>query len=304
VATVTPNDVGLKVWRTGDSAITLTQAGSTDASGAFRKMGSADLTSPGIHARAAVTLRGTPGEHVDLFKFGFIQLKFVTDDWAHYRGRAPADGSVFFAADRPPARHRQLCRDTTLAKPLIFYNGDQPINLLAPFVGHHAGFFPAGTAIPASGSIAFTVDYFDSPQRTFDLIRLNNTFGPPRPNFLYSLQTGAAYATMFAVQKGHGAPIHVLKTFQWNVRWRAHFGVDLAGHVVQLPRKSGDVIDMNVSHVVAGGPPDPRFQHFVTDPTLPSCNAVVQAAFAHPLLRASRKWKDWEVRHAEPSLYP
>jgi hypothetical protein len=315
MATVTPDDVTLTVWRNLRSGAQIAGPGRTVSyidltqSTGPADPGVASLTCPELWAQAGVKLYGAPGEHLDFFKFGFIQLKFVTDDWAHYRGQTPADGSVFFAADRPPARQRQLCRDN-FGPVSLFYDTDQAINLLAPFVGQHAGFFSPGTTIPASGSISFTVDYFDSPQRVFDLIKQNNSFAPlpPRPNFLYSLQTGAAYATMFAVQRGHGKPIEALKTFQWNVRWRAHFGLDPANNVVQRPVRTGgatdDVTDMNVSHVVAGGPPNPPFQHFVTDPTLPTCNAVMQAAFDHPFLRTSQRWEDWEVRHPERSLYP
>jgi len=109
MATVTAT---VNTWTSGaNPTITLTQAGMADAGGTVWANGVADLTSRRINAQASVVLTGTPGERVDFYRFGFIQLKFITDDWAHYRGPTPVDGSVFLAMDRPPARPQQLCRD-------------------------------------------------------------------------------------------------------------------------------------------------------------------------------------------------
>jgi hypothetical protein len=130
--------------------------------------------------------------------------------------------------DRLPARPQQLCRDSysvgpgsndvPTADPIVFYDGDQSINLFAPVVYRKAGFLPGGTTIPAGGSIALTVEWWDSPDRDYELLKSNTQFAAPRLNYLYSIQTGAAYATMFVVQKGLGAPIEVLLNFQWNLR--------------------------------------------------------------------------------------
>ena len=98
MARVTPDDVILTAWKGSDpSTIALIQPGNADPSGKVLVSGAAHLTCPWIYALAAVTLRGSPGEDVSFWRFGFIQLKFITDDWAHYRGDAEADGSVFLA---------------------------------------------------------------------------------------------------------------------------------------------------------------------------------------------------------------
>jgi hypothetical protein len=295
--------------KTGPSAITITQPGAADARGDVYAKGNVDLTSPLIKSEATVTVTGTPGENLGHFKFGFIQLKFITDDWAQYRGPTTADGSVFLAFDRPPARPRQLCRDTytipntngdaPIVGPIIFYDGDQIITpATTPAAARKAVIFPLSFVMPASGSVTASITFRDSPERPFDVVRQNTKFTPARANFIHSLQTGAAYATVFAIQKGPASPIEPLYSFQWNVRFRAHFGRDAAGSVVQLPARSGDVMDMNVSHVFKGGPTDPHFRpSAVTDTTLPVCETVVNNAFDNPVLHMSRKWEEWKVKH-------
>ena len=233
MADVTPGDVVLTTSRVGAATITLIQPGAPGAQGHVAVAGSADLGAPEIRATATVTLRGAPGEDVGLWRFGFIQLKFITDEWAHYRGMTPADGSVFVAMDRPPARPKQLCRDTAEEIGLIdrikgfpytdtlFY---YPNEALTGARGEEiTGVLPRGTQIPASGKLSFTLTYSDSPGRrsAIEVTRVNNK--AQKLNNLYSLYSGNAYATLFAVQKNWKKPIEVLKSFQWNVRWRAPF---------------------------------------------------------------------------------
>lgn len=298
----------LSTWTDGaNPAITLTQPGMADASGTVWPNGVADLSSRWIRAQASVVLTGTPGERVDYYRFGFIQLKFITDDWAHYRGPTNTDGSVFLAMDKPPARPQQLCRDAytvgqgtdvPLVGPVLFYDGDKWINPTFEFmVRDKAAVLLPNTVLPATGTYRLILTFADSPERFVDLVTQNNQFAPSRQNSLYSLQTGAAYATMFCVQRGAGRPIEVLKTFQWNVRWRAHFGRNAAGNVQQLPPRKGDVTDMNVSMVFDGAPTDPRFRGSVDDVTLPICNPVVRAAFANPVRTESMVWTNYDVRH-------
>ena len=119
MADVTPADVALVTSRSNDPVtINLIHVGRRDPSdprgrkAPILKNGAARLVAPEVRASAVVTLKGTPGDDVGLWQFGFIQLKFITDEWAHYRGVTEADGSMFFAADRPPARPQQLCRNS------------------------------------------------------------------------------------------------------------------------------------------------------------------------------------------------
>jgi len=289
------------------TVINLTQPGGASP------LGAASLVCPEIFAMAVATVRGKPGENVEFWRFGFIQLKFITDEWVQYRG-VPGDGSVFLAMDRPPARPQQLCRDTytqgaigpdgTFDLPMVpplfplFYDGDQPFNNLTRMVARHAGFLPAGTTIPANGRLPVSIYFADSPNRSYNLIENNEAFAPPRQNFLYSLYSGAAFATMFAAQKGVGRPIEVLKSFLWNVRWRAHFRRDAAGLIQQLPPKDSGEMRLTISKVVNGEPDDGRFpRSAIRDPRLPTCNDLLIRASTNPVRRTSRQFEDWEVRH-------
>lgn len=314
MADVTPDDVALVTSRSKDPVtINLIHVGRRDPSdprgrrAPILKNGAARLVAPEVRASAVVTLKGTPGDDVGLWRFGFIQLKFITDEWAHYRGVTETDGSMFLALDRPPARPQQLCRDSNgtigrferfpfLGSP-VFYGAE---TVLSPstLIGTRAnGFLPLNTKIPASGSMLITILFGDSPERFHELTKDNPEFTPARNNILYSLYSGGAYATMFAVQKGPGNPIVVMKSFQWNVRWRAHFRTDAAGMLQQVPGR-GDVQDVNISHVVTGPPNDPRFQNSILDTNLPNCVDVIQQAFADPrAMHTSKKWEDWDVTH-------
>jgi hypothetical protein len=98
MAVVTPNDVILITWRSLDPPITqITQVGNPSLPPAAAVSGAIEIKFPDIYALAKVTVQGTPGEDIGLWRFGFIQLAFINTDWAHYRNPDPADGSVFVA---------------------------------------------------------------------------------------------------------------------------------------------------------------------------------------------------------------
>jgi hypothetical protein len=314
MADVTPDDVVLVTSRANDPVtINLIHVGQRDPAdprgrkAPILKNGAARLVAPEVRATAVVNLKGAPGDDVSLWRFGFIQLKFITDEWAHYRGVTETDGSMFLALDRPPARPQQLCRDSNgtigrferfpfLGSP-VFFGAETVLSPLAPIGRRANGFLPLNTKIPAGGAMLITILFGDSPERFHELTKDNPQFTPPRNNILYSLYSGSAYATMFAVQKGPGTPIVVMKSFQWNVRWRAHFRTDAAGFLQQVPGR-GDVLDVNISHVVTGPPNDPRFQNSILDTNLPNCVAVIQEAFAdRRAMHTSKKWEDWDVTH-------
>jgi hypothetical protein len=129
MADVTPNDVVVTTWRgAGASAIVLNPGAGIG--------GTATLTTPDIHASAQVTVHGAPGEDVSFWRFGFIQLKFITDDWAQYRGNTSGEGSIIVAMDRPPARPQQLCRDSAEVQGLL-----QTLQSF-PFLGPPVFYYP------------------------------------------------------------------------------------------------------------------------------------------------------------------
>jgi hypothetical protein len=167
MADVTPSDVILTPWQDpGAPAITLIQPGTKGMGAHIALAGTVNLTSPDIHAKATVTVRGAPGEDVSFWRLGFIQLKFITDEWAHYRGDTPAEGSSFVAMDRPPARTQQVCRDSAgTISPLarlpylepLFYYAEEGMQGL--FGDRITGILPLGTKLPATGKINLVFTY-------------------------------------------------------------------------------------------------------------------------------------------------
>jgi hypothetical protein len=89
------------------------------------QIGEAVFKSPWINARAQMILHGKAGESAAGWKFGFIQLKFVSTDWAYYRGKHNADGSCFVALDRPPR-----AAPSALSRPKS--RADEPLPFLRP----------------------------------------------------------------------------------------------------------------------------------------------------------------------------
>ena len=175
MADVTPNDVVIMVWRTLDPPVVqMIQVGDPKLPTAAAVSGAIQIKFPEIFALATVTVRGTPGAEVGLWRFGFIQLGFINTDWAHYRNPDPADGSVFVARDRPPALDQQLCRDSVAKTgitgalqrfpyvgPIIFYDTETQINDW--WNRRNTGFLPLVTKIHAGGQLIFTVLISDSP---------------------------------------------------------------------------------------------------------------------------------------------
>ena len=116
MADVTPNDVILVPWQAQvPPTVRMTQAGDPNLPAAAAFSGALEITFPDIFALATVTVQGTPGDDLAFWRFGFIQLGFINNDWAHYRNPDPAEGSVFVARDRAPALDQPLCR-TPVAK--------------------------------------------------------------------------------------------------------------------------------------------------------------------------------------------
>ena len=311
MASISPKDVVLSVVKNNDpSDINVIQPGGPDPNAPLTKTllsGAAQLRSPEIEARATVTVRGTAGDDVGLWRLGFIQLKYITSDWVHYRGEKDEEGSVFLAMDRPPSRQPGYCRDTVASDtiggvfqrlpfvgPIIFYHGEQGLDA-SMFADLSTAVLPLGAVVPASGHFDVRLRFTDQPQRFYDLMKVNSKTS--RFNWMYSLMNSAAYATVLAVQKGPGQPIEALKYFQWNVRWRAHFERKAGATVLKVPKQPGDVTGMNISHHIDGGPIDVSIRAALLDTSLPNCNVVIKKAYLRPVLLESKHWEDWKVTH-------
>jgi hypothetical protein len=248
--------------------------------------GGLDFTTREINALGQVTLRGIPGEPCAGWALGFFQLEFVETNRAGYRGTTRADGSVLVVRDRPPARARQLCRDTgsTTVPPAFWYN--PPAGALGHTEDTTMMVLPPGATIPATGAQILAATFYDCPAENYPLVQVNSLFVPPRPNSLYSVTIGFAFCTVLAVQDPGGV-YQFLKHFYWNCRWRAHFG---PGGGITVT--GSNIMDLNVQrHVHSGVPTDPHFNRAsLLEVTLPTCNALANAAAAAPLVTPSLTW--------------
>ena len=142
MANVTPDDVFLTTWQSQKPpTVQITLAGDPKLPTEAALSGAIQIEFPDIFALAVVTVRGSPGDDVGFWRFGFIQLGSINADWAHYRNNDPADGSVFVARDRPPALSQRLCRDSVAEVglagaiqrfpylgPIVFYDPETPVN--------------------------------------------------------------------------------------------------------------------------------------------------------------------------------
>lgn len=216
---------------------------------------------PGIAAGGSVVLVGAAGESVAGWALGYIQLKFIATDYARYRGRSVAEGSVLVTRS-----NQILCRDTDESSPELWYD---PIR-----AGMHGArgtrVLPAGTAIQPSGEYVISAGFRDAPRRFFDAKVRNTATGAD--NLAHHIDIGLHFCTMLTAREP-GGRYHVLKHFYWNVRWETHFDRSAAGSPqLRLPAEH---LALNIQHHVHSGVPnDPRFRGRELDPHLPISNNI------------------------------
>jgi len=244
-----------------------------------------------------VTFEGSPGESLAGWKVGFIQLKHTTTEWADYRGPSPADGSIFAAMDRPPARTQQLCLDCG-PNQRPFYDVETPMaSPTSGFSTDRTFVFGSGMVIPARGPLEVTVIHSDAPEREFEIALPNTRFTPPRLNYIRSLESRAAFITLLAAQDPQ-RQYHFVKHMYWNVIWRAHFRWNAAAGRLEKTDQSGGVNYQRQAH--SGIPDDTRFasslRGSVPGASLQLCNPLAQAAFRNPgRLTYSNRYEMWHV---------
>jgi len=242
-------------------------------------------------------LQGSPGESVAGWKIGFVQLKYNSTDWADYRGPTNADGSIFAAMDRPPARTQQLCLDCG-PNHRPFYDPDlQMSSPNADWSTDRTIVFTQGMVIPASGPLEMTVIHSDAPGREIDIALPNTRFTPARNNFIRSLESRAAFITLLTAQDPQGR-YHFIKHMYWNVIWRAHFRWNASAGLLERTDQSGGVNYQ--SRARSGVPDDDRFASSLRGATpaesLSLCNPLLNAAYTHPgRLTYSNKHEMWRV---------
>jgi len=236
--------------------------------------------------------RGSPGERVGGWRFGFIQLKHITTEWAVYRGTARNEGSILAAMDRPPARTVQLCRDRHSEHDHgVFYNPEREVSNPATAWTDSTHWLAQNVTVPDDGFIFIEVSMGDEPGREYPLIERNTRTTPPRDNYLYQLESRAAYICVLVAQEP-GGNFHFLKHCYWNVHWQATLNRTPSG-TFSFRNRSGGI---NVqARIHSGEPNDARFRGRLTAP-LPNCNQLMRQAFRHPRrLRCSPVWQRWHV---------
>jgi len=202
--------------------------------------------SPSITANASMTLSGTAGENVGGWTLGFIQLKYIGTNRAHYRGATVKDGSIMVTYSS-----KTLCRDTDKHSTEVWYDsinsgrkkGSEGINKLA-----------ATSVLGQTGSLNVQARLYDKPFRIWPAIQYN-TLIPSRPaNYLNYAVIELLFCTMLVARDPAGK-FHMLKHFYWNAIWEQKFRresitgtvvVDQAirlQHNMQRPARDGNPYD-------------------------------------------------------------
>lgn len=232
---------------------------------------------------AAATLTGAAGDLPNGWTFGFIQLKWISTDWACYSGQHERDGNIFVQAARPPARPSQGCRDTIDPAQILFDT----------FPGKDRTVLTASTTFPKP----VTAEFFDQPRRTWPSTRLNTT--THALNYIYEAQTEAHFCTIIVLLSPTGVR-HPLKHFYWNVHWQASFRPSDYSDLSKPWRINVSRARLanigTLTHLSGGAPSDPRFAPLLTAANPPHCNTLVRDAMRRPNIREHRNWQSFDVR--------
>jgi hypothetical protein len=229
---------------------------------------------------------------------GFIQVEWVETNWAYYRGKDKADGSLLVQMGRAPARLQPACRDT-LDAPVR-----QPVNGI--FYGPPNYVWPGTNNVryqesAPQGNIPMTLNprHRDFPVDQKPLVRRNARTG--QVNFLNEVQLEFHFCTMLAARDPAGS-FEILKHLYWNLRWQAKFepsnfvmaAASPAGW--KQPTVEARGTGASIGAVNDGRPMDVRFRAVVTALQASNCNAVANAAAQNPIIRESNQWDNFDVR--------
>jgi hypothetical protein len=233
-----------------------------------------------IHGECQIT--GAAGDNPTGWTLGLIQLKWISTDWAFYRGQTNADGSLFEQAARPPARPTQGCRDTITAG--------------AIFVDNNPG--KDRTVATAMSGLPFTMtaEFSDAPSRHWPLTRVNSK--TRKPTFIREAQSEAHFCTVLSL-KSPANVFHHLKCVYWNVHWQGTFLPSNFANLAapwSIVQTGGALGNMSaVSQIIDGAPTDHRFSGIVTAAGAPHCNTLVRHALAAPNIKESNVWENFDV---------
>jgi hypothetical protein len=153
-----------------------------------------------ISADGSVELVGTPGESIGGWKLGFAQLEYAEGNFANYRGRTNAEGSVHLRWN-----HAVVARDTDENAPSIFYD---PPSAGIFDKGRGTYVAPAGQTLPASGRLRLSARMYDEAAQTYACTVVNPA-ARNATNFLYLAYATFMFYTALIAQEP-GGRFHIL----------------------------------------------------------------------------------------------
>lgn len=212
-----------------------------------------------IIADGSVDLVGAPGENIGGWKLGYAQLEYAEGNFANYRGRTNADGSIHLSWS-----HGLVARDTDESAPSIFY--DPPSGGITD-KGRGTRVVPHGARMPASGRFRLNSVFADAPGQEYPA-SLKNPSARDQTNFLYHAYATFMFYTALIAQEPSGR-FHILKHFYWNIRW------DIRAEPAppsSIRISSEHHMRLNIGTVHSGNANDGRFANRVLQPGLPVAN--------------------------------
>jgi hypothetical protein len=241
------------------------------------------FSSTRLGAQGQCTLTGAAGDTPRGYTLGLIQLQSIETNWGYYRGKSNADGSLLIQRAHPPARTTRVCRDTYKPGPVLADN----------LPGLDKTIAAADAALP----LRMTAQLRDKPRDDYALTRANSLTG--QQNFLQEVQIEFHFCAILTLLDPHGK-YHHLKHFSWNLHWQATFSpsdfATLSAPWIITPNRNPRANSAHVSAVSTGGPLDHRFTNVITAEGAPNCNAVATRAWAHPIVRESPTWTNFNVK--------
>ncbi len=208
-----------------------------------------------LTAAAHIPLNMGPGDRIDGWTFGFLQIARANLCRIFYAGRRHSEGSIGVAAHIPPALTTPVRLDGFTSAPVPWFR--------TPFLSFVRPMVNAG--------------WGDHPGLRVQLRLRNSTTNTD--NFLFQLQDEREFWSIFTAQDPAGA-LHHLGYFQWRVRWEFEFN-----WIGDKPfkKKSNSTFDI-IKRQQTGAPPDGDIASLIANPAGPR----MSEEFARALLQALR----------------
>lgn len=219
-------------------------------------------------------------------KVGYMQIATLETNWAYYRGRTPADGSMIEDYSKP--KGTALCRDFDSNYPSPWYVGTPNIE--------DAFGVPVGGS---KGPWEFEVIFGDRPGNEFQATRVNPK--TKAPNHLFEVKVAVAFVTTLVEESAPGTFRH-LRHFHWSACW--HFrqaSEEAAEHRRKLIAL--DATRFWRSEFKAGPPADARYVELLNDTRRARAwEQVVQDRGRNPDPLSAFDYKSFDLLKADGQL--